>query len=52
MEPDVSLTLDALRQAITTWIEAKYHRRRRQRRLGRHTPITFEKLHTTVAQAA
>ena len=41
-----------LRLAITTWIEAKYHRRRRQRRLGRHTPITFEKLHSAALQAA
>jgi putative transposase len=43
---------DQLRQAITEWIETKYHRRRRQRRLGRHTPITFEKLHWPLKQAA
>lgn len=41
-----------LRQAITTWIETKYHRRRRQRRLGRQTPINFEKLHTAALRAA
>jgi putative transposase len=45
-------TRDELRQAITTWIETKYHRRRRQRRLGRHTPISFEKLHPTAAHPA
>ena len=28
-----------LRLAITTWIERSYHRRRRQRALGRLTPI-------------
>jgi transposase InsO family protein len=28
-----------LRLAITTWIERTYHRRRRQRRLGKLTPI-------------
>ncbi len=31
-----------LRLAIVYWIEARYHRRRRQRRLGRLTPIEFE----------
>ena len=45
-------TRDQLRQAITIWIETKYHRQRRQRRLGRQTPINFEKLHTTAKQAA
>jgi len=33
-----------LRLAIVTWIEKTYHRTRRQRRLGRLTPIEFEKL--------
>jgi putative transposase len=41
-----------LSQAITTWIETKYHRKRRQRRLGRQTPINFEKINTPTAQAA
>ena len=31
-----------LRIAIVTWIERKYHRRRRQARLGRLTPIEYE----------
>ena len=33
-----------LRLAIVTWIERTYHRRRRQQRLGRLTPIEFETL--------
>ena len=32
-------TRDELRTAIVTWIERTYHRRRRQDRLGRLTPI-------------
>jgi putative transposase len=35
-------TRQELRLAIITWIEKTYHRRRRQRRLGRLTPIEFE----------
>ncbi|SBT40557.1 Transposase InsO and inactivated derivatives [Micromonospora auratinigra] len=35
-------TRQELRLAIVTWIERTYHRRRRQRRLGRLTPIEFE----------
>ena len=35
-------TRDELRIAIVTWIERKYHRRRRQARLGRLTPIEYE----------
>ncbi len=31
-----------LRIGITTWIERTYHRRRRQARLGRLTPIEYE----------
>jgi transposase InsO family protein len=41
-----------LRLAIVTWIERTYHRRRRQRALGKLTPIEFELLHTPVATAA
>ncbi|WP_110882097.1 IS3 family transposase [Mycolicibacterium vulneris] len=41
-----------LRLAIVSWIERTYHRRRRQRALGRLTPIEFELLHTLVATAA
>ncbi|SFU08537.1 Integrase core domain-containing protein [Geodermatophilus amargosae] len=40
-----------LQMAIITWIERTYHRRRRQRRLGRLTPIEFETL-TQTAHAA
>ena len=35
-------TRDELRQAIVVWIERTYHRRRRQARLGRLTPIEYE----------
>ena len=31
-----------LRLAIVSWIEGKYHRKRRQRRLGKLTPVEFE----------
>ena len=36
-----------LRLAIITWIERTYHRRRRQARLGRLTPIEYETIMTT-----
>jgi putative transposase len=44
-------TRQDLRLAIVTWIERTYHRRRRQARLGRLTPIEFETInrHTTAA---
>ena len=45
-------TRDELRAAIITWIERTYHRRRRQRRLGKLTPIEFEMLYHQVAHAA
>jgi len=35
-------TREDLRLSIVTWIEKTYHRRRRQRRLGRLTPVEFE----------
>ncbi|GAA1609335.1 hypothetical protein GCM10009693_21720 [Leucobacter chromiireducens subsp. chromiireducens] len=35
-------TREELRIAIVTWIERTYHRRRRQARLGRLTPVEFE----------
>ena len=35
-------TQEELRIAIITWIERTYHRRRRQARLGRLTPIEYE----------
>ena len=34
-----------LRLAIVTWIERTYHRRRRQRALGKTTPIEFETIY-------
>lgn len=42
---------EELRLAIVTWIERTYHRRRRQRGLGKLTPIEFEAVHE-VAYAA
>jgi putative transposase len=46
-------TREELRIAIVTWIERTYHRRRRQARLGRLTPIEYEATMTTqVALAA
>lgn len=46
-------TREQLRIAIVTWIERTYHRRRRQARLGRLTPIEFETImNTAVALAA
>ena len=42
---------EQLRLAIITWIERTYHRRRRQRRLGRLTPIEYETINK-VAPAA
>jgi putative transposase len=45
-------TRDDLRLAIIIWIEATYHRRRKQRRLGRLTPIEYETIHQPAAQAA
>ena len=41
-------TREELRLAIVTWIERTYHRQRRQRALGRLTPIEFE----TIQQVA
>jgi putative transposase len=41
-------TREELRLAIVTWIGRTYHRRRRQRALGKLTPIEFE----TVFEAA
>jgi putative transposase len=39
-------TREELRIAIVTWIERTYHRRRRQHRLGRLTPIEYETIMT------
>ena len=35
-------TRSELRYAIVTWIERTYNRRRRQRSLGKLTPVEFE----------
>jgi putative transposase len=40
-----------LRLAIVSWIETTYHRRRRQRRLGKLTPIEFETLQPAAVAA-
>lgn len=45
-------TRDELRIAIVTWIERTYHRRRRQDRLGRLTPIEFELIMSKAADQA
>jgi putative transposase len=38
-----------LRLAFVTWIDRTYQRRRRQRALGKLTPLEFELLHIPVA---
>lgn len=45
-------TRQELRIAIVTWIERTYHRRRRQRRLGRLTPVEYETIMTPPAALA
>jgi putative transposase len=47
-------TREELRLAIITWIERTYHQRRRQRALGKLTPVEFEAIigQTHLAQAA
>lgn len=45
-------TRQELRLAITIWIERTYHRRRRQRRLGKLTPIEYETINRTALVAA
>jgi transposase InsO family protein len=40
-----------LRLAIVTWIEKTYHRKRRQRRLGRLTPAEFETINSGLKAA-
>jgi len=44
-------TRDQLRHAIVYWIEVKYNRRRRQRGLGRLTPVEYETVHRQPAMA-
>lgn len=36
------VTREELRLAIVYWIEARYHRKRRQRGLGKLTPVEYE----------
>lgn len=45
-------TPEQLRIAIVTCIERTYHRRRRQARLGRLTPIEFQTIMNTTAALA
>ncbi|WP_029136005.1 IS3 family transposase, partial [Nakamurella lactea] len=44
-------TRQELRLAIVTWIERTYHRKRRQRRLGKLTPIEFETINRAAPAA-
>ncbi len=44
-------TREELRLAIVSWIETKYHRKRRQRRLGKLTPVEFETIYTAAHAA-
>lgn len=44
-------TREELRLAIVTWIETKDNRRRRQRALGKLTPVEFEMIYTTADAA-
>lgn len=44
-------TREELRLAIVVWIEKKYHRSRRQRALGRYTPVEFEILEPVLKAA-
>ena len=45
-------SFEQLRMAIMTWIERTYHRRRRQARLGKLTPIEYETIMNTTAALA
>lgn len=44
-------TREELRLAIVVWIETKYNRRRRQRSLGKLTPVEFEMIYTAADAA-
>ena len=44
-------TREELRLAIVVWIERTYHRKRRQRRLGKLTPIEFETINMALNAA-
>ena len=44
-------TREELRLAIATWIERTYNRRRRQRILGRLTPVEYETIYSAATAA-
>ncbi len=44
-------TREELRLAIVVWIETKYNRRRRQRGLGKLTPVEFETIYAAADAA-
>ncbi|TWE10506.1 integrase-like protein [Rudaeicoccus suwonensis] len=44
-------TREELRLAIVAWIETKYNRRRRQRALGKLTPVEFEMIYAAADAA-
>ncbi len=53
LDRKVWATRSELRLAIVAWVEGKYHRKRRQRRLGKLTPVEYEMvMMETVALAA
>ncbi|KES05453.1 integrase [Streptomyces toyocaensis] len=52
LDRQVWATRQDLRIAIVTWIERIYHRRRRQRRLARLTPVEYETIMTPPAALA
>ena len=45
-------TRESLRVAIVTWIERTYHRRRRQVRLRRLTPVEYETMMSVTTTSA
>lgn len=45
-------TREELRIAIVTWLERTYHRRRRQDRLGRLTPLEYEIIQSQAVEQA
>ena len=45
------ISREQLRLAVIIWIEKTYHRRRRQRRLGRLTPIEYETINRAATTA-
>ena len=44
-------TREGLRLAIVVWVKRTYHRKRRQRRLGKLTPIEFETINMALNAA-